>query len=61
LFDDYFIVSYREKTYLFKLKYDYMLSFEDKEFFDLSGEVNEFTKFQQERCSVFSQALSHYS
>ena len=43
LLDDYFIVSYREKTYLFKLKYDYMLSFEDKEFFDLSKEVNEFT------------------
>jgi len=24
-------------------------------------ELSEFTKFQQERCSVFSQALSHYS
>ena len=42
LLDDYFIVSYREKTYCFKLK-DYTLSFEDKEFFDLSVEVNEFT------------------
>jgi hypothetical protein len=43
LLDDYFIVSYKEKTYCFNLRYDYMLSFKDKEFFDLSKEVNEFT------------------
>lgn len=42
LLDDYIVVSYKKNSYCFKLKCYYILSFEDKEFFDLNGEVNEF-------------------
>lgn len=42
IFEDYIVVLYRGNTYCFRLKYDYMLSFEDDKFFDLNEKVNEF-------------------
>ena len=36
LLDDYFIVSYKKSSYCFNLRYDYMLSVNDCNFFDMS-------------------------
>lgn len=42
VFQDYIIVLYKGNTYCFRKKYEYLLSFEDSDFFDLTT----FTEFQ---------------